>query len=237
MTRTTISLVLVVCLVLSGCASLGGDTGNTSGKATTTTQTTVTTSAGGTTTADTTTADTTTADTTTADTTTTGTTTATTSTEEAWSEPKSPNTPLQNKIESDDGRRIESVTVVDETEASDGGYSDFDLQVTADTQMENIDPADHGDVVGEPYFLVYVGGSLDNGSRFTDTNGTLIERSDYVTQKTNGEYTVTVHPDGLEKANVKDGEIELTVLLMDKDSDWDDIYAVKTITIEYSSEK
>jgi hypothetical protein len=186
------------------------------------------------TTASTTTTAATSTSTTSATATTTGGTTTTAT--ESWSEPTPPNTPLQNKMESEERDRIKSISFVDKTEASGGGYSDFDLQVTADTQMENVDPADHGDVVGEPYFLVYIDGSLDNGSRFSYTNGTLGERLN-VSQKNNGEYTIDVHPKALEKANVEDGQVEIMVLLMDRDSDWDDIYAVKTVTIEYSSGK
>ncbi|WP_227356563.1 hypothetical protein [Haladaptatus salinisoli] len=222
--------------MLSGCASLGGNTEQTPDQTHTTSAATST--AAATTSADTatTTAATTTAatstPTTTATTTTTGGTTTTAT--EAWSEPTPPNTPLQNKMESEERDRIESVSFVDKTEASGGGYSDFDLRITADTQMENIDPADHGDVVGEPYFLVYIGGSLDNGSRFSYTNGTLGARSN-VSQEKSGEYTIDVHPKAFEKANVEDGEVEIMVLLMDRDSDWDDIYAVRTVTVEYSS--
>ncbi|WP_458207945.1 hypothetical protein [Haladaptatus sp. NG-SE-30] len=137
---------------------------------------------------------------------------------------------------SEDRDRIKSISVVNKSKASGGGYSDFDLQITADTQMENIDPSSHGTVVGEPYFLVYINGSLNNGSRFSYTNGTLGERLN-VSQEKNGEYTINVHPEALEKADIEDGKVQIMVLLLDEDSDWDDIYAVKTVTIEYSSEK
>lgn len=134
----------------------------------------------------------------------------------------------------DDRHRIKSVSIVNTQEVSTGDYSDFDLQVTADTKMERIDPAEHGTVDGEPFFLVYADGSLDNGSEFSRTDGTLIERSD-VSQDTNGKYTLSIHPDALDEAGVKDGEITLMILLMDKDTDWDDIYGVKFVTVDYSS--
>lgn len=132
-------------------------------------------------------------------------------------------------MDSEDRNRMKSVQT--ETRA-DGG---FDLTVTADTLMEDVDPADHGTVVGEPYFLVYVGASLDNKSRFSYVNGTLAERTREVTQEENGEYTLEVKSGALEEANVEEGKVQVLVLLMDKDSEWDDIYGVRKVTVEYSS--
>ncbi|KZN23090.1 hypothetical protein A4G99_16435 [Haladaptatus sp. R4] len=161
--------------------------------------------------------------------------TTTTTKTESWDEPKQPNTPLQNKMDTEEDRhRIKSVTVTNEQKAGTGGYSDFDLKVTADTKMERIDPAEHGTVDGEPFFLVYADGSLDNGSKFTRTDGTLIERSD-VSQDTNGEYTLSINPAALKQSGVEDGKVTFMILLMDRDTDWDDIYGVKFVTVDYSS--
>ncbi|WP_433631934.1 hypothetical protein [Halomicrococcus sp. NG-SE-24] len=206
--RSLMTVAVVVTLLLAGCSGLDSS-GNTSTTAatTTTTQTTEPT------------------------TTTTSTSTTSTSTTESWSKPAAPNKPLQNKMDEEDRDRMKSV----QTESRAGGG--FDLTVTADTRMEDVDPADHGTVVGEPYFLVYAGGSLDNKSRFSYVNGTLAERSSEVTQKENGEYTLEVDSEALEKANVEEGKVEVLVLLMDKDSDWDDIYGVRKVTVEYSSGK
>ena len=245
MKRTTITLLLVLCVAVAGCSSL---TGSDDGTASTTSSmenptetTTVATSTAATSTteenADTTDSaeETTTTSQTTSKATTTATTTeATTTAESSWSEPQSPNTPLQNKMESEDGGNwIESVSVVN-TKSANGGYSNFDLKVKANTDMHRVDPAEHGTVNGEPFFLVYVDGSLDNGSRFTRTDGTLIERSD-VSRDENGEFTIDIRPGGLEEAGAEDGEVKLMVLLMDKDKDWDDIYGVTWVTVDYSS--
>ena len=162
-------------------------------------------------------------------------TTTTSTTYESWDKPKQPNTPLQNKMNTEENRqRIKSVTTINEEKAGDGGYSDFDLKVTADTQMERIDPAEHGTVDGEPFFLVYADGSLHNGSKFTRTEGSLIDRSD-VSQDTNGEYTLSINPAALKQTGVEDGKVRFMILLMDKDTDWDDIYGVRFVTINYSS--
>lgn len=166
------------------------------------------------------------------------TTTTTESESESWSEPTPPNTPLQNNMDEEDRDepRIQNVELVDTTEASSGGYSDFSLQINADTVMDDIDPAEHGTVQGEPYFLVYANGELSNESRFTRTDGTLIERTQQVSQDENGEYVIDVRPGGLEEAGA-DGEVTLLILLMDEDKDWDDIYGVSRITVEYSAEE
>ncbi len=124
---------------------------------------------------------------------------------------------------------------MDTTEASGGGYSDFNLKINADTLMDDVDPAEHGTVRGEPYFLVYADGSLDNQSRFSYTNGTLIERKQ-VSHDENGEFVIDVRPGGLEEAGA-DGEVTLLVLLMDEDKDWDDIYGVSRVTVKYSPEE
>jgi hypothetical protein len=237
MKRTTITLLLVLCLVVAGCSSL---TGSDDGAASTTstienpTASTTSTAAASTTEGNAETTDSAEETTTTSQSTTATTTQATTTTESSWSEPQSPNTPLQNKMESEDGGNwIESVSVVN-TKSANGGYANFDLQVKANTDMHHVDPAEHGTVNGEPFFLVYVDGSLDNGSRFTRTDGTLIERSD-VSRDENGEFTIDIRPGGLEEAGAEDGEVKLMVLLMDKDKDWDDIYGVATVTVNYSS--
>ena len=119
-----------------------------------------------------------------------------------------------------------------EVSKTDGG---FDVTVTADTRMEDIDPANHGTVRGEPYFLVYVDATLDNKSRFSYVNGTLAERSREVSQSENGEYTLNVDSEALEEANAGQGEVQVVVLMMDKDSEWDDIYGVRKLTVENSS--
>lgn len=137
-------------------------------------------------------------------------------------------------MDENDGSRISNVEVIHKEEASDGGYSNFDVAFSANTSMERVDPAEHGTVRGEPYFLVYANGDLDNGSRFTDTSGTLIERTPVVSQEKNGDFAIEIHPEALDKAGA-DGKVKLMILLMDRDSDWDDIYGVAWVTVDYSS--
>lgn len=137
-------------------------------------------------------------------------------------------------MDENDGSRISNVEVIHKEEASDGGYSNFDVAFSANTSMKRVDPAEHGTVRGEPYFLVYANGDLDNGSRFTDTSGTLIERTPVVSQEKNGDFAIEIHPEALDKAGA-DGKVKLMILLMDRDSDWDDIYGVAWVTVDYSS--
>lgn len=253
--RPLIAVGLVFAVVLAGCAGFGpsgSDTttesttmapADTTTATTTTTTTATTTTAAADTTTDTQATSTTTAETsaseqtsTTEQTGTTATTTATTTTA-SWSKPKSPNKPLQDKRnESSGGDRIQGVTVVQKTQASGGGYSDFDLRAGANTSMARVDPADHGTVRGEPYFVVYAHASFEDGGRFTYLSGDLLARSS-VEQNANGSYTVEIDPQALEYAGVEKGKVELTVILLDEDSEWDDIYGVEKVTVEYSPEK
>ncbi|MFC4552674.1 MULTISPECIES: hypothetical protein [Halorussus] len=249
--RPLIAVGLVFAVVLAGCAGFGPSGSDTTTESTTmepADTTTATTTAATTTTA---TADTTTdtqaTSTTTAETSAgeqtstterTGTTATTaTTTTASWSKPKSPNKPLQDKRnESSVGDRIRGVTVVQKTQASGSGYSDFDLRIGANTSMSRVDPADHGTVRGEPYFVVYAHASFEDGGRFTYLSGDLLARSS-VEQNANGTYTVEIQPEALERAGVEKGNVELTVILLDEDSEWDDIYGVQKVTVEYSPEQ
>lgn len=226
MERNGILAIGVVCLVLLAGCSGAGPSGNQN--ATTSIESTTAGTTAATTTADTTTgSDATTTD---ATETTTQTTTATTTTTPTWTEPSVPNKPLQNKME-ESGNRIDSVTV-----AGDGfteGTSTVSLTVAANTSMPRVDPAEHGTVRGEPYLLAYVNTSFTNGTRFSTVNGTLIERSAQLHQESNGEYTLTLHREALESTDVDSGTVEVLVLLMDRDSMWDDIYGFDRVTVEY----
>ena len=235
--RPAIVIAVVLVALLAGCAGFGssGDTTTPGTTMESTTQTTATPTAT-TTATPTATTSTTTEQTTTTTTTATTTTTTAAPTTEAWSEPQEPNKPLQDNRDDSDGSRIKSMTFVDKTEANGGGYSDFDIRLTANTTMESIDPKKHGDVVGEPYFLVYVNASFDSDDRFMYVEGDLIARDD-VGQDERGEYTLEIDPRALEEMGVEKGEVEVTVMLMDQDKEWDDIYGIKQATIEYSPEE
>lgn len=222
MERKTILAVGIVSLVLlAGCSGAGpsGSQNETTGAETTTAV--ATTGATATTTADTTTGAT-------------ETTTDTATTTETWTEPSVPNEPLQNKID-ESGNRIDSIET-----GGDGfteGTSTVTMTVLANTSMPSVDPAEHGTVRGEPYLLAYVNTSLTNGSRFSTVNGTLIQRSGQLHQEPDGEYTLTIHREALESADVDAGTVEVLVLLMDRDSQWDDVYGLERVSVEYVPEE
>ena len=202
---TTVAVVLTV--VLAGCA--GGIGGDSSPDATTTATTATSTPTETSTLTATTT-------TTTAEPTPTGTPT--------YVPPITPNRPTQTADEA--GNRIKGGTFVNKTEAKNGsGYTDFDVRIRANTSMHNVDPPEvrehHGDVEGEPYAVVIV-------------NGKLVERSRYFEMKDDGQFDISVHPDGLRRAGVKPGTLKVKVLLMDQDSDRDDVFGTWTGTIEYA---
>jgi hypothetical protein len=131
-----------------------------------------------------------------------------------WIRPTSPRTPFQNKI----SHRISSVRFVDKEKAAGGGYTDFDIEVTADTQMTNVDPESDG----EPYFMVKI-------------NGKWITRKDVRwNQKRNGTYTLEVLPDALDQFD--SGTLKVQVMLLEEDKAYDDKYDIWSGTIRYSSE-
>ncbi|WP_247002656.1 hypothetical protein [Halosolutus gelatinilyticus] len=129
----------------------------------------------------------------------------------AWYPPEEPNRPLEDKRED----RIESVEFVDKEPAADGeGYSNFNLEVVANTSMKNVDPPEHGNVIGEPYFFVKINEGPGNRK--------IIERTGHVRMAENGTFHIDVRPAGIEEFG--DGPLTVEVFLMDEDKDWDDIY-------------
>jgi len=139
----------------------------------------------------------------------------------AWYPPEEPNRPLEDKRED----RIESVTFVDKVPAESGdGYSNFNLEVVANTSMENVDPPEYGDVEGEPYFFVKI--NEGEGDR------KIIERTDEVRMEENGTFHIDVRPAGIEEFGA--GSLTVEVFLMDEDKDWDDIYDAVGTEIQYN---
>jgi len=139
----------------------------------------------------------------------------------AWYPPEEPNRPLEDKRED----RIESVTFVDKVPAESGdGYSNFNLEVVANTSMEDVDPAEHGDLEGEPYFFVKINEGEDNRK--------IIERTDEVRMNENGTFHIDVRPAGIEEFGA--GSLTVEVFLMDEDKDWDDIYDAVGTEIQYT---
>ncbi|WP_276256939.1 hypothetical protein [Halomontanus rarus] len=142
-----------------------------------------------------------------------------TTSEETWSPPQQPNRPMEDERED----RIYDVTFVNKTPAnSTEGYANFDLEVVADTRMEEVDPPEHGDVEGEPYFFV----------KINDEEDKIVERTGEVRMEENGTFHIPVRPAGIEEYG--EGRLTVEVFLMDKDKDWDDIYASWGGTIHFN---
>lgn len=143
-----------------------------------------------------------------------------------WSPPEEPNRPLERK---DDGAdRIKSIKFVDTESASNGeGYSNFNLEVVANTSMESVDPPEHGDVVGEPYFFVKINEGTDNQK--------IVERTGEIEMTKNGTFHIPVRPDGLAEFGEHE-QLTVEVFLLDEDKDWDDVYDAGSETIHFNPE-
>jgi len=138
----------------------------------------------------------------------------------SWSPPEEPNRPLEHKEQG----RIESVRFVDKTPVNGtDGYSNFNLEVVANTSMERVDPPEHGDVEGEPYFFVKINEGPGNRK--------IIERTGEVRMADNGTFHIDVRPAGIEEFG--SGPLTVEVFLMDEDKDWDDIYDAVGREIQY----
>lgn len=141
--------------------------------------------------------------------------TATPTPTQAWLPPEPPNRPTEVV---DESGRITAVEFVNAVPADDGtGYRDVDLLVHADTRMPNVDPPEHGTVEGEPYFLVAIEGELVARTRLV-----LMEE---------GTFEIDIHPGALEQ--FEPGTLDLTVSLMDEDTERDDRYGVWRGSVEY----
>jgi hypothetical protein len=115
-----------------------------------------------------------------------------------YEEPKPPNTPLEGKNHDDGRERLRSVEFVNAVQTDDGAYTNFDLRIHADTRMEDVDPASHGEF-------------------------------------RNGTFLVDVHPGGLDQ--FEPGTLEMEVLLMDRDSEYDDVYGVWRTEFAYAGDE
>lgn len=153
-------------------------------------------------------------------------------TSEPWSEPEPPNQPFERKLDDAQGNRIESVTVGG-TDSVDGGSASVTLNVAANTSMPNVDPPDHGNVRGEPYLVAYANASIVSGRWYSRVNGTLLERSEVLAQEDNGTFSLSIPRRAFEETGVEQGPVVITVLLVDRDSEWDDIYGIERVEIEY----
>lgn len=153
-----------------------------------------------------------------------------------WSPPEHPNKPLENKLEAGVDNHVKALEVVGGTESGDGAYSSVELAVTANTSLESIDPAEHGTVDGEPFFIVYVNSDLvtESDSQFVRVDGPPIQRSSEVAFDANGTTTLTVPQAAFEAAGIEAGEVELMVLLFDEDKAYDDVYGVRRLNVTYA---
>lgn len=159
----------------------------------------------------------------------------TTTASEEWSLPEYPNSPLEDKMAEENlDNHIKSMEVVGQG-SGDGGYSSVELAITANTSMERIDPPDHGTVRGEPYLVAYIDSELvraENTSRY-DVTGPPIQRSEELAFDENAEATLEIPQAAFEATGTEPGEVTITVLLLDEDKTWDDIYGHATVTVTY----
>ncbi len=203
--KRSIAVVLVLSVLLAGCAGTGGSNTTSSTSTTASTTTTTTDAASSTSTTPSNSA-----------TTSKKSTTTETTTEESWSPPKPPNTPFQHK---EQPSRLKSVKLVDKVKVKSGnGYSNFNVQVVANTSMKNVDPKPLVD--GDPYFLVQI-------------NGKNVARKNVQFQHNKGTYPVDIDKGAFKQFD--DGTLHITVYLLDEDHSYDDVYAKWTGTIQYSS--
>ncbi|MFC6962096.1 hypothetical protein [Halocatena marina] len=130
-----------------------------------------------------------------------------------WTEPATPKAP-----EDKNDNRIKSAKIINKKKASDGnGYTDFDVQVNANTLFDNIDPTPSVD--GEPYIVVEI-------------NGEIVAR-DEVNLRKDGSFTIDVRPGALEQFD--SGTLKVSATLYDEDHKHDDIYGTWSGTVEYTS--
>lgn len=115
--------------------------------------------------------------------------------------------------------RLKKVTLVDKVKAKNGnGYSNFNVEVVANTSLPNVDPEPLVD--GDPYFLVQI-------------NGKNVGRTGVRFQHDEGTYSVEIEEGAFEQFN--DGTLTVTVYMLDEDHQHDDIYGKWTGTVKYSS--
>lgn len=131
-----------------------------------------------------------------------------------WEQPDTPNSPTQDK----DDDRITDMDIINTVDSEEGeGFSDFDLQVGANTWMKDVDPDPEND--GNPYFVA-------------ELNGVLVARTDIVPFRENGSFKIEILPDALSQFEA--GTLDIKILLFDEDSGRDDLYGTYTAEVEYS---
>jgi hypothetical protein len=130
---------------------------------------------------------------------------------EEWTQPPTPKSP-EDKLED----RFIEIKFINKEKASNGnGYTDFDVQVTANTFFSNVDPTPSED--GEPYLAVFI-------------NGQIVAR-DEVRLRKEGTFTLDIKPGALALFN--SGTLNVRVSLYDDDHKHHDRYDTWTGTIRY----
>jgi hypothetical protein len=132
-------------------------------------------------------------------------------TPEEWTQPPTPKNP-EDKLEN---RFIEIKFINKEKAPNGNGYTDFDVQVTADTFFSNVDPTPSVD--GEPYIAVFI-------------NGQIVAR-DEVRLRKEGTFVLDIRPGAL--ALFDSGTLNVRVSLYDDDHKHHDRYDTWTGTIQY----
>lgn len=100
----------------------------------------------------------------------------------------------------------------------DSGASAFEIVITANTTLKNADSG--SDDFGEPYFVIEVGGE------------TVLE-TDEVEKQSEGEFRYQLSEQQLRQ--FEDGELDVTVRLMDRDSLFDDEIGSWSGTVQYDA--
>lgn len=108
--------------------------------------------------------------------------------------------------------------LINEVDRNGNGYvSAFDIKVNADTRLKGTDITGNG----EPYFIVKI-------------HGDVIGKTDTVKRTANGSFTIDLSKSMLKKYDR--GQLQVTVVLADKDPGADDTIDSWTQTVNYEPE-
>lgn len=110
------------------------------------------------------------------------------------------------------------LNIINQVDGNGNGYiSDFDLEIHADTRLQDTDPL--GD--GNPYFVVKI-------------NNEEVGQTEELDKTANGAFTIDIKPSLLE--TYERGQLQVTVELMDQDTGQDERINSWTQTVEYEPE-
>lgn len=127
-------------------------------------------------------------------------------------------TPTQTTTEATRTAASGGVSIVDTTDKNGNGYvSDFDLEISADTRLENTDSMKDG----SPYFIVKI-------------NGNEVGQTDELKQTENGIFTIDLKPSMLQQ--YQQGQLQVTVELMAENDGQNEQVDSWTQTVDYEPE-